>query len=129
MCSWHSLPIYRYTELLALSAWSLIPMNFSRQLLHKELRAPRVCVFRVAKQLHPGWVASRQARPELGTMWRPEDFTPEVSEAGTGAGSVDVPMQGSALRMCTEHEASYNWRATWVCYVQQARWNWGVWYY
>ena len=30
------------------------------------------------KQLHPGWVASRAARPELSSMWRPQDVSAEV---------------------------------------------------
>ena len=31
------------------------------------------CLHRIQKQLHPGWVASRQARPEMCAMWNAEE--------------------------------------------------------
>lgn len=33
---------------------------------------------RMGKQLHPGWVASRQARPELGALWSAKEQQPGV---------------------------------------------------
>jgi hypothetical protein len=44
--------------------------------------APRAAKV-VPKQLHPGWVASRGARPQLGALFRPADY--QVQYASTGA--------------------------------------------
>ncbi|KAG2485596.1 hypothetical protein HYH03_015660 [Edaphochlamys debaryana] len=36
---------------------------------------------KLSKQLHPGWLASRTARPELRALWRPEE---RLAEVGAG---------------------------------------------
>jgi hypothetical protein len=42
-------------------------------------RAPKV----VQKQLHPGWVASRGARPLLQALFRPADYQVQFASTGT----------------------------------------------